>query len=119
MTDYQTIVEQYHHHANQTSGAWSVSEDTAKQLAGALYSRAVDYAREAVLNDATDYAYEQWRDVTNRLRGTGVELTPEQGGEVLRRHEREYIEMSWDEERPSYNRYFWWYLRHEPTKAEA
>lgn len=118
MTDYEKILEQYHHHANQTSGVWSVPEDTAQQLAGALYDNAVDYAREAILDDATDYAYEQWRDVVNKLRGTGVELTPEQTDDILAKHEREFLEMSWDEERPSYNTYFWWYLRRELAQAE-
>lgn len=112
---YMTLVmNQYHNHNNQVSGVWSVTEEVAKRACdklGVSYQDAVDYAADAILNDATDYAYDVLQQRKRVYSEDGVDFTLEEQTRLLERKEQEYINDHLDTDRPSYNAYFWWYVK--------
>lgn len=107
-------IDQYHNHDNQVSGVWSVSEEVAKRTCsklGVSYQEAVDYATDAILDDATDYAYDVLQQRKQMYSEDGVDFTLEEQTRLLERKEQEHIDDHLDTDRPSYNVYFWWYVK--------
>lgn len=112
------IYTQLHGHAQQVSGVWSVSEEYAQELAGDDYWSAADYARERIEEDARDYTDRETATRARMYSEDGLELSDEQRDAIESRLYDEYIGDYYDEERPSYNEYFWHYLVKQIEEAE-
>lgn len=105
---YKIAREQYSNHLHQTSGVWSVSLETAKEICEVLevdFDDAVLFQRECEDDDAYRLASEKHSEVSDVLSDAGLDLSEDFWSELGDSLKEKYgEEVARDE---AYSEYFW------------